>query len=161
MFKKKHKEQYVNDEDVKDPRDIDTVRDDVETVVGPSVHVEGDFVSNGNIVVKGSVSGNVKTTMLLTTDAGSQVLANVYAADAIISGNIKGNVSVKEQLEITSTAQILGDISCQILVVEGGALIKGKISMKGIGIEDNTSSSVVKSSRSRSKKSDSTEAIVE
>jgi len=109
--------------------------DDVETVVGPSVHVEGDFASEGNILVKGSVSGNVKTSKLLTVEKGAQILANVRAGSAHVSGNIKGNVKVEEKLELSSSAQILGDITCSILVVEPGALVQGKVMMNGVSIE--------------------------
>ena len=110
--------------------------DDVETVVGPSVHVDGDFSSEGNILVKGIVSGNVKTSKLFTSEKGSKVLASVKAGDAVVSGAIKGNVKVDERLELTSSAQILGDIECGVFVVEAGALIKGKVTMKGIEIDD-------------------------
>lgn len=109
--------------------------DDVETVVGPSVHVEGDFASEGNILVKGMVSGNVKTSKLLTVEPGAKISANVRAGNAIISGEIKGNVRAADRLEVTGTARIAGDIVCKILVVEAGALLHGKVSMKGIDIE--------------------------
>lgn len=109
--------------------------DDVETVVGPSVHVEGDFASEGNILVKGMVSGNVKTSKLLTVEPGAKIAANVRAGNALISGEIKGNVRAADRLEVTGTAKIAGDIVCKILVVEAGALLHGKVTMKGIDIE--------------------------
>ncbi len=112
------------------------VRDDVETVVGPSVNVEGDFASEGNILVKGTVSGSVKTSRLLTVEPGAKILANVRAGEAMIAGHIKGNVRVEGRLELTETAQISGDISCKVLVVAAGALIHGKVTMKGVKIED-------------------------
>ena len=109
--------------------------DDVETVVGPSVHVEGDFASEGNILVKGIVSGNVKTSKLLTAEQGSKILANVRAGSAVISGSVRGNVKVDDRMEVTSSAQILGDVDCAVLVVEAGAKLHGKVTMKGIEIE--------------------------
>lgn len=131
------------------------VRDDVETVVGPSVHVEGDFASEGNIVVKGIVSGSVKTSRLLTVEQGAKILASVKAESAIISGQIKGNLKVKTQLELTESAQILGDIACSTLVVAPGAMIHGKVVMKGIDIEAKEKKTV---SRTRKKVSTSEEA---
>ncbi|OGH83303.1 MAG: hypothetical protein A2488_02470 [Candidatus Magasanikbacteria bacterium RIFOXYC12_FULL_32_21b] len=106
--------------------------DQVETVVGPSVVVEGDFVSEGNILVKGTVSGNVKTGRLLTVEEGAKILANVKAGDAIISGEVQGNVKVDGKLELTASARLLGDISCETLVIEAGALLQGKVSMDGL-----------------------------
>ncbi|PIZ95878.1 MAG: hypothetical protein COX81_00065 [Candidatus Magasanikbacteria bacterium CG_4_10_14_0_2_um_filter_37_12] len=108
---------------------------EVETVVGPSVHVEGDFSSEGNILVKGTVSGSVKTSRLLTVEKGARIFANVRAGSAFISGEIKGNVKATDKLELTSSARIMGDISCTILAVEAGALLQGKVSMKGITID--------------------------
>lgn len=116
---------------VEEPR-FTSHSDEVETVVGPSVNVEGDFSSEGNIVVKGTVSGSVKTSKRLTVETGAKILANVKGESAIISGHIKGNIKVTEMLELTETAQILGDIECQTLVVAAGALLQGKVSMKGL-----------------------------
>lgn len=124
-------------------------QDDVETIVGPSVHVEGDFASEGNILVKGSVSGNVKTSKLLTVEHGAKILANVRSGNAHISGEIKGNVRIEERLELTASAQILGDITCAVLVVEPGALIQGKINMKGISMDETPKTATKRVARRR------------
>lgn len=113
----------------------DRSHDDVETVVGPSVNVEGDFASEGNILVKGTVSGSVKTSKLLTVEDGAKIYANVRAGSAVISGEIRGNVKVEDKLELTSTAKILGDIDCAVLVVEAGSMVHGKVSMPGMEME--------------------------
>lgn len=110
--------------------------DEVETVVGPSVVVEGDFASEGNILVKGTVSGSVKTARLLTVESGAKILANVKAGDAVVAGEVRGNIKVENQLELTSSARVLGDIVCQVLVVAAGALMQGKIAMKGLEESD-------------------------
>jgi cytoskeletal protein CcmA (bactofilin family) len=128
-----------------------TQADDVETIVGPSVHVEGDFASEGNIVVKGMVSGNVKTSKLLTVEQGAKIFANIKANEAVISGQIKGNLKIDGRLELTESAQILGDIWCEILSVSPGALIHGKISMKGIEVEGEKPAKRRVSSRGRVK----------
>lgn len=131
MFQKPSSDSLLSSQEMPNRQD----HDDVETVVGPSVHVEGDFASEGNILVKGMVSGNVKTSKLLTVEPGAKISANVKAGNAIISGEIKGNVRVADRLEVTGTAQIAGDIVCKVLVVEAGALLHGKVAMKGIDIE--------------------------
>lgn len=121
--------------------------DSVETVVGPSVVVEGDFSSEGNILVKGTVSGNVKTGQLLTVETGAKILANTKAHDALIAGEVKGNVRVADRLELTETARIRGDITCTTLVVAAGALIHGKVTMKGIEPEKRKSSKATKAAK--------------
>jgi cytoskeletal protein CcmA (bactofilin family) len=106
--------------------------DEVETVVGPSVNVEGDFASEGNIIVKGTVSGSVHTSRFLSVEPGAKIMANVRAGNAKISGEVKGNLKIRETIELTSTAKVLGDIEVKVLSVEPGALLFGKISMPGI-----------------------------
>lgn len=104
--------------------------DEVETVVGPSVQVEGDFSSEGNIIVKGTVSGSVKTSRLLSVETGAKILANVRAGDAIVAGQVKGNIHVADRVELLETAEVYGDIQCQILVISPGAVLQGKVNMR-------------------------------
>ncbi|MBU1895522.1 polymer-forming cytoskeletal protein, partial [Patescibacteria group bacterium] len=61
---------------IKNEHQESSVHDDVETVVGPSVTVEGDFASEGRILVKGTVCGSVATSKLLTVEVGAKILAN-------------------------------------------------------------------------------------
>lgn len=110
--------------------------DSVETVVGPSVVVEGDFSSEGNIIVKGTVSGSVHTTKLLRVEEGAKIFANVKAGNAVVAGTIRGNAKVTERLELVSTGRIAGDVDCKVLVIEAGALVNGKVSMAGMEMEE-------------------------
>jgi len=130
------KNSYNEPEDLlaESAEDIAQSKDDVETVVGPSVNVEGDFASEGNIIVKGSVAGSVHTSRHLSVETGARIMANVRAGSAKVAGEVKGNVKVKDSLELTSTARVVGDIEAKILVVEAGALILGKVSMPGLDV---------------------------
>ncbi len=125
--------------------------DTVETVVGPSVVVEGDFSSAGNILVKGTVCGNVKTGELLTVEEGAKILANVKARNAVISGEVKGNVRVEDRLELHQSSKIRGDIGCKTLVVAAGALIHGKVVMKGADVHDDRVKDVKKKPAAKAK----------
>jgi cytoskeletal protein CcmA (bactofilin family) len=112
--------------------------DDVETVVGPSVNVEGDLSSNGNIIVKGTVMGSVNTTKQLTVEKGAKIVANIKAGTAVVAGEIKGNIKIKGSLQLTSTSKIVGDIDVKDLNVESGAIIYGKVAMPGVEVEKRT-----------------------
>lgn len=110
--------------------------DNIDTVVGPSVNVEGDFSSEGNIIVKGTVNGSVHTSRVLSVEQGAKIIANVRAGSALVAGEIRGNMKIKESLELSSTARVLGDIEVKTLSVEPGAIVFGKVSMPGIeGVE--------------------------
>lgn len=102
---------------------------ETETVIGPSVKVEGDFVTEGNIVIEGTVCGTVKTSQDLKIGAKSKVFANVSANNALVAGEIQGNVRIKEKLELMPTARIYGDIRAGSLVIASGSIFNGRCQM--------------------------------
>lgn len=106
--------------------------DEKETIIGPSVSVKGDFDSNGNIVIIGSVSGTIDTSKHLSVELGAKITANVEANTATIAGEVHGNIKVKDFLELAATAKVIGDIEVQRLVIKEGALFCGKVIMPGL-----------------------------
>lgn len=114
---------------------------EVETIIGPSIKIKGDFHGMGNIIVDGCVNGSLKTNNNLKIGEKAKVTANVEAKEAKIGGEIKGNVKIKGYLEITSTAKIFGDIEANSLSIERGAIINGKCSM-GPATQDRTEEKV-------------------
>lgn len=96
-----------------------------ETIIGPSVKVDGDFVSDGNVLVQGIVNGSLRTKGNLRVEVGAKIKASVEAANAIIRGQIKGNVTIQENLEIGETATVEGDIATKVVSVAPGAVING------------------------------------
>ncbi len=102
-----------------------------ETVVGPSVKIQGDLNSEGNIKIEGHVTGKVTTTQSVYVGQAAKITADILAGNAIIAGEIMGNIKVGGNLILQGTAKIKGDISCSILRVEDGAIFSGKCSMNG------------------------------
>lgn len=104
-------------------------KQETETVIGPSVKVEGNFRSEGNVSVDGAVQGSIKTNHDLKIGPSAKIKAEVEANNLFLSGEIKGNVKVKEKTTLTSTAKVLGNLETKILSVEEGAVINGKCLM--------------------------------
>lgn len=109
----------------------DNLSQQAETVVGPSVKIQGDLNSEGNIRIEGQVSGKVKTSQSVFVNQGAHIAADVLAGNAVIGGEVQGNLKISGHLILQSTAKIAGDITCQILRVEDGAAFSGKCSMNG------------------------------
>lgn len=103
--------------------------DEVETIVGPSVKVEGEFVSEGNIVIEGQVSGTVKTGKHLRVEEGAKINANVGAESALVSGEVHGNMKIGSTLELTPTAKVYGDVETKTVIVAAGAILHGRCIM--------------------------------
>lgn len=102
---------------------------EVETVIGPSVRVEGNFIGEGNVVIEGTVQGTLKTQHNLRIGKDAKVKADVEAANISLSGEVRGNVKVTERTELTATARVFGNLETKVLSVEPGAIIHGKLSM--------------------------------
>ena len=100
-----------------------------ETVVGPSVKIQGDLNSEGNIKIEGQVNGKVKTSQSVFVIPGAKIAADIIAGNAIIGGEVQGNLKISGHLVLQSTAKILGDIACTVLRVEDGAQFSGKCIM--------------------------------
>ena len=109
----------------------------IETIIGPSVRVEGDFKGEGDLVIEGILVGTLQTKNNLKIGQNAMVEANIKANNAFISGKIKGNIIAKGKVEITGTAVILGDIKAQIISIESGALLQGNLNMPVGSIMEN------------------------
>ena len=104
--------------------------DTIETVIGPSIKVEGDFMSRGNIIVEGHVNGSVKTTRNLRIGENAVIQANVEAENAIIAGTVEGNIAIVNNLEVLSSARVSGDVTTGRLTIQDGAYFSGNCKMK-------------------------------
>lgn len=110
-------------------RDNDKSQKEIETVIGPSVKVEGNFIGEGNVVVEGEVHGTLKTNHNLTIGKNAKVKADIEAVNLFVSGEIRGNVKIHEKTEMASTAKIFGNLETKSLSVETGAILNGKCIM--------------------------------
>ncbi|NIP32680.1 hypothetical protein GWN26_06265, partial [Candidatus Saccharibacteria bacterium] len=59
-----------------------------ETIIARGVKLEGDFKSEGNVVVEGEVNGALTTSNDLRVSEGAKINANVKAQSAVVAGEI-------------------------------------------------------------------------
>lgn len=101
-------------------------KDGVETIIGPSVKIEGNFMCQGGIIIEGEVKGTISTAGFLEVGDKASVVADVSAQEAKIGGEVRGNIKIEGYLELTSSAKIVGDMEVGSLSIARGATIKGK-----------------------------------
>lgn len=102
---------------------------DAETIIGESVQVKGHFESNGNIIINGSLEGDIKTKGAILVGEKSRINANIEAEEMVIKGEINGNLKVNGYLSIKELAKIVGDIECAQISIEKGAEINGQVTI--------------------------------
>ena len=101
---------------------------EASTVIARGVKIEGDLAT-GNVTIEGEVHGTIKCTGVLTVGSEAKVNANINAQEAVISGSIEGNIVVIKKIELKSTANINGDIQAEIITVEPGAAMSGRLTV--------------------------------
>jgi cytoskeletal protein CcmA (bactofilin family) len=106
-----------------------------ETVIAHGVRVEGEFISQGNVLVEGDVQGTLQTAGDLQVGTEAKIRADVTAKNAIISGEIRGNVNIAGKLDLMESASIIGDVTAEVLSVAAGAQLNGSITMDGRSVE--------------------------
>ena len=106
-----------------------------ETIVGTSVKLKGNIKSDGDILVDGVITGELKTKGSVVIGKNANILASIKASNISISGMVQGNVVATDRLEITETGKVLGDISANILSISPGAIFTGKSQMADVHAE--------------------------
>jgi cytoskeletal protein CcmA (bactofilin family) len=97
-----------------------------DTIIAQGVRLEGEFQSEGRVVIEGEVVGNIKTSSDILVGENASINASIVAHNATIAGKVRGDIKVEEKAEIGPTAEILGDINAQVLAIEAGARLVGK-----------------------------------
>lgn len=100
---------------------------EIETIIGPSVKVKGNFSTRGNLRIEGELEGSLKTDSNLLVGKSAKIIATVAANNAQVAGEIKGNVKIKGLIELESTAKVVGDLEAKEISVAKGAVINGRL----------------------------------
>lgn len=104
---------------------------DLETIIGASVKVDGNFVGSGDVVVDGQVAGTLKTSKDLRVGENAKIKADVEAANVFVAGEIRGHVKCSGKVELASSGKIIGNVDTKTIVVAHGAVVHGKLTMAG------------------------------
>lgn len=105
--------------------------DNVETLIGPHVVIQGDLLFSGGLYIEGKVHGKViaeaGADSLLTLAAGGIIEGEINAPKVVISGRVIGDLRSSERIELTETAHIQGDIHYRLIEITAGAAVSGQL----------------------------------
>jgi cytoskeletal protein CcmA (bactofilin family) len=102
---------------------------EAETVIGESVQVKGDFESNGDLIINGSLEGEIKTKGFILVGEMAKINANISAEEMTIDGEVRGDLKIRSYLSVKKSAKIFGDIECLQIAIEKGAEINGQMTI--------------------------------
>lgn len=102
---------------------------EVGTIVGSSVHLTGSIKDSSDIVIFGSVDGEVSSEQKIVIEESARVKGPITGREIMISGVVSGTVVAKERLEISPTGSVKGNIDTKDLLIHSGASFVGKCNM--------------------------------
>lgn len=106
--------------------------DEVSTVVGSGVHLSGTLKDQSDIIVHGSVEGEVQSEQNVIVGDSAKVKGPITAQVVSISGEVNGTITAKDKLEIHPTGRVEGDIHTKDLIIHSGAYFAGQCEMQGV-----------------------------
>jgi cytoskeletal protein CcmA (bactofilin family) len=99
--------------------------------LGPSISISGNLSGNEDLVIEGSVEGEVRVNdHLVTISQTGRVKADVYGRSICVEGEVKGNLIGDEQVIIRQSGRVRGNVTAPRVNLENGAKFKGSIDMQ-------------------------------
>ena len=87
--------------------------------------IKGNLKSTGDILVEGTVEGDIRAHML-TVGEGATVKGEIVADDVVVNGRIIGRLRGLK-VRLTSSARVEGDIIHKTIAIESGAHFEGTV----------------------------------
>ncbi|MBV7409768.1 polymer-forming cytoskeletal protein [Maritimibacter sp. DP1N21-5] len=95
------------------------------STLSSDLHVVGNLRSTGDILVEGTIEGDIRAHQL-TVGESATVKGEVVADDVVVNGRIVGRLRGLK-VRLTSTARVEGDIIHKTIAIESGAHFEGSV----------------------------------
>ena len=99
--------------------------DNEKSVISSDMKIKGKISAEGDLVLLGSVVGDIKCHSLSVEDSGT-LKGNVDADVVTVSGKCDGQVS-GDVISVKSTGKISGEVFYENISIEEGAIIEAQI----------------------------------
>jgi cytoskeletal protein CcmA (bactofilin family) len=99
------------------------------SVIAEGLSIEGEVVSEEEVVVQGSLRGKLTTSDAVLVGSSAVVEANVSAQSVTVAGQVTGNVTAQERVDLQAGARLVGDVEAARLTIADGASFKGNVDM--------------------------------
>ena len=98
-------------------------------VIGSKTTVKGDLIGDEDLLIEGSVEGQIRITRDLRIGPTGVVKATVQAATVVVSGELVGDCTATGRVEIQASGRLMGNIRAPKIVIAEGAVFRGNSDM--------------------------------
>lgn len=101
-------------------------------VIGPHMIISGDIQFQGELLIQGTVTGNISSQndekSILRIDEKASVTGDVDVPVVKVAGTLRGNVSASELLHLQPSGHIEGPVKYNNIQLESGGTLSGSLS---------------------------------
>jgi len=96
--------------------------------ISQGIKIRGEITGSEDLFVDGEVEGKLALdSACVTIGPNGHVKADVVAREVIVRGCVEGKVRAHERVQVWGTGQVDGEIQTLTLVIEEGAVLRGKV----------------------------------
>jgi cytoskeletal protein CcmA (bactofilin family) len=100
------------------------------SLLDSQLSIVGDIDTEGSLRIDGRLNGSIRRADTVVLGAGASMDGDVYAREVIVGGTLSGNVYATERVELQTTAIVTGDITSQVVLVQEGSVVNGRVQMR-------------------------------
>jgi cytoskeletal protein CcmA (bactofilin family) len=107
-------------------------RDDVlgvtgaETIIGAGVTVKGDLSSESDMIIDGTVTGDIQAAGDITIGVNAHIKAHIRGLNVTVAGEVNGNIVAEGETTIRETGRVTGDVTAAGLAIASGGIFSGR-----------------------------------
>ena len=102
----------------------------IQNIIAKGTKIVGDFISEGDLRVDGTIEGNIKTPGKVVVGKDGEISGKLSCSNAYFEGKLNGTLELTGTLTLKATAHIEGDVITEKLAVEPGATFNVSCVMK-------------------------------
>src|SRR5512145_1996492 len=89
---------------------VSASRGGAQTVIGPSIVIDGEISGDEALVIQGTVKGRISLKESLFVESSGVVEADIETQTVEVSGKVTGNITAEDKVELKSDCRVVGDI---------------------------------------------------
>lgn len=101
-----------------------------DSIIGSGVVAVGNLSSEGDVIIDGTLTGDVKAAGDVTLGANAIVKGKIVGRNVTVAGVLDGNITADGEAVIRETGRVVGDISALSLAITSGGIFLGRSRME-------------------------------
>ncbi|MEM7408284.1 MAG: polymer-forming cytoskeletal protein [Pseudomonadota bacterium] len=102
-----------------------------DSLIGSADQIQGDVHFSGDLIVLGTVAGNVVAELdsdsLFNLSESGRVEGEIRVPNVVIDGTVDGDVYSSKRIQLAANARISGNVYYRLIEMEMGAEVNGSL----------------------------------